>query len=290
MRKRPAVDRVHLTHRRLAAALLCLAALAPTVAWAGPPFFTDDPEPVELHHGEFYVASQYAKNADGYAATAPHLELNYGPLRDMQLHAIFPMGLVRGTGGPTNYGVGDTELGVKYRFLHETDTTPQVGTFPLVLIPTGNKDKGLGSGETAVFLPIWLQKSFGKWLTYGGAGYWINPGAGNSNFLQAGWLVQREVVKALSLGAELFYQTKRTDAGESRLAFNVGAIINLTEDYHVLLSVGRDLEGDDAKNTLAAYAAFQWTFGGHEAEGAPGKATDEGKAHSVNKPRDGEKG
>ena len=28
-------------------------------AWAGPPFFTDDPEPADYKHGEFYVASQY---------------------------------------------------------------------------------------------------------------------------------------------------------------------------------------------------------------------------------------
>ncbi len=243
------------------AALSTLTALGPTAAWAGPPFFTDDPEPAEYKHGEFYVAMQLANTAEGYVTTAPHLEFNYGALPDVHLHVIVPMALAHASGGPTNYGIGDIELGVKYRFIHETETIPQVGTFPLVTLPTGDKDKGLGSGEVPIFLPIWLQKSFGPWTTYGGAGYWINPGAGNTNYLQGGWLVQRAIVGALTVGGELFYQTKRTDDGSSRFAFNVGAIVNLTENYHVLLSAGRDISGD---NTFASYAAFQWTFGPHE--------------------------
>jgi hypothetical protein len=32
---------------------------------AGPPFATDDPEPVACGHWEFYVASQRSKTADG---------------------------------------------------------------------------------------------------------------------------------------------------------------------------------------------------------------------------------
>jgi hypothetical protein len=42
-------------------------------------------------------------------------------------------------GGPTTYGPGDTELGVKYRFVHESDTLPQVGAFPLMELPTANE-------------------------------------------------------------------------------------------------------------------------------------------------------
>jgi hypothetical protein len=35
-----------------------VAALLPGPASAGPPYTTDDPEPVELHHWEVYLASQ----------------------------------------------------------------------------------------------------------------------------------------------------------------------------------------------------------------------------------------
>ena len=53
---------------------------------------------------------------------------------------------------------------------------PMVGIFPLVEIPTGNSDKGLGNGHTQVFIPLWLQKHWGDFQTYGGGGYWMNNG------------------------------------------------------------------------------------------------------------------
>ena len=68
----------------------------------------------------------------------------------------------------------------------------------------------------AAFIPIWLQKDFGDWTTYGGGGYWINPGPGNRNYWFAGWLLQRQVTKQLALGAEVFHQTASM-AGRRRL-------------------------------------------------------------------------
>lgn len=65
------------------------------------------------------------------------------------------MALVHNVAGPANYGIGDIKLGVKYRFVHETDTVPQIGTFPLVTSSTGSSEKGLGSGQVDVLLPIW---------------------------------------------------------------------------------------------------------------------------------------
>jgi hypothetical protein len=57
---------------------------------AGPPFVTVDPEPVEFRHWEVYVASSQMKSADGWSGTAPHVEVNYGVVPDVQLHIIAP--------------------------------------------------------------------------------------------------------------------------------------------------------------------------------------------------------
>ncbi len=237
---------------------LLVTVFAGSAAWAGPPFVTDDPEPVEYQHGEFYIASQYANNKDGEEGTLPHFEFNYGPLPDLQLHLLIPLAFAHPAGGPTTYGLGDTEIGIKYRFIHETDTTPQVGVFPLVHIPTGDSDRGLGSGHAPVFLPVWVQKSRGPWTTYGGGGYWNNPGAGNRNFWQLGWLVQRDLSEFFTLGAEIFYFGKDTVDGRDRTGYNIGGILNLSEEDHILFSAGRDLAGD---NRFSAYLAYQWTFG-----------------------------
>lgn len=238
--------------------MLSLAAFASTSAWAGPPFVTDDPETVEYHHGEFYIASQYAGNKDGKEGTLPHFELNYGVAPDVQVHLLVPFAYVHPAGGPTAYGPGDSELGVKYRFVHESETLPQVGVFPIAHLPTGDPDRGLGGGHVPVFLPVWIQKSLGSWTTYGGGGYWFNPGSGNKSFWQSGWLAQREITKTVTLGAELFYLGKDTVEGRGRTGFNAGGIVNLSDDHHILFSAGRDLSGD---NRLSVYLGYQWTFG-----------------------------
>jgi hypothetical protein len=151
----------------------------PLTAMAGPPFLTDDPEPVDYQHWEFYVASMHTQTADGWSGTAPHIELNYGVITNVQLHLIAPLAYNVPNEGSAHFGYGDTELGVKFRFLQETEYLPEMGVFPLLEVPTGKESDGLGSGHLQAFLPLWLQKDFGDWTVYGGGGYGINPGAGN---------------------------------------------------------------------------------------------------------------
>ena len=233
-----------------------LAAVAMT--WAGPPFVTDDPEPVEYRHWEVYLGSQYEHSGDGAAGTLPHVEVNYGVIPNLQLHLITPVAFSAPSGAPRQSGYGDTELGAKYRFLEETDGTPQLGVFPLVELPTGDSTRGLGSGHTQVFLPLWLQKGFGAWTTYGGAGYWINPGGGNRNWWLTGWLIQKQVRPGLTVGAEIIHETAQSDFGESDTKLHVGVIWDLDETRHFLASIGPTIQG---LTGYQAYLAFQLTFG-----------------------------
>src|SRR5882724_11775416 len=89
---------------------LAILAFAPAMQ-AGPPFLTDDPEPVELHHWEIYLATIDSKTSDGWTGTAPHIELNYGAAPGLQLHLIAPMNYDAPKNGPSHIGYGDTELG-----------------------------------------------------------------------------------------------------------------------------------------------------------------------------------
>lgn len=226
---------------------------------AGPPFITDDPEPVDYEHWEFYVASQFRRDTDGKSFAAPSFELNYGAAPDLQLHIIAPFVGDDPHGASSHYGYGDTELGFKYRFLHETESLPQIGVFPLLEVPTGDPDRGLGSGHVQLFLPVWIQKSWDedKWTTYGGGGWQLNPGEDNRDFWRFGWELQRKLSERLTLGGELYYITKETSDGDASLGFNLGAIIDLTENHHILFSAGRDFIGP---NHFSAYLAYQLTF------------------------------
>jgi len=233
------------------------------IAHAGPPFITDDPEPVEYRHWEFMLATQQFHNADGWSGTSPHLELNYGVIPDVQLHVIAPIGYNKAPGEPAHFGYADTELGVKYRFVHETDILPQIGFFPLVELPTGNHAEDLGNGKTQLFLPIWMQKKFGDWTTYGGGGYWFNPGEGNHDYWFAGWEVQRKITESFTAGMEIQFRTPDTVDGHSSTALNAGGIWDLSENYHILFSAGHTVQGP---SEFQGYLAFQITWGPKEAK------------------------
>ncbi len=229
-----------------------------TKVFAGPPFVTDDPEPVDYRHGEFYLASQHVAAHDGWSGTAPHFEVNYGVVPDVQLHLIVPLAYDAPSGSRTHYGYGDTELGVKYRFVQESDRVPQVAVFPLLSLPSGSEADGLGSGQVRAFLPVWLQKSLGEWTVYGGGGYGINPGTGNEDWGLGGVVLQRHVTDNVVIGTEVYHRTPTETDGRSDTAFNVGTLIDLTEQHHLLVSAGRSIDGP---TDFQVSFAYQFTFG-----------------------------
>src|ERR1035441_8329121 len=92
--------------RRLSvvAALTILALTLTGKVHAGPPFVTDDPEPVDYQHWEFYIASAHTKLGGDWSGTAPHIELNYGVVPNVQLHLIAPLAYDVPPDGKSHYG------------------------------------------------------------------------------------------------------------------------------------------------------------------------------------------
>jgi len=238
-----------------------ISVLAPGVALAGPPFLTDDPAPVDYKHSEFYVFSTYDKAKDGKDIAAPAFEYNYGAFPETQLHIVVPFVKSAPNGAASEYGIGDVEIGVKYRFVQETDTTPQIGIFPMAELPTGDSDKGLGNGKTWWRLPVWIQKSWGEWTTYGGGGYVINHANGQKDYPFGGWLLQKDFGENWTLGGEVFARGKDTVDGQATTIVNVGGLYKFTPDFNLLFSVGRDVSGE--RHTVA-YLGLWWAFGGEE--------------------------
>jgi hypothetical protein len=244
-------------------ACACGACLSAAFA-GGPPYTTDDPVPVDYRHWELYLASQHAHGRFGQTGTAPHVEVNYGLAPDVQLHVIAPFSYAKFRTRTIRYGLGDVEIGAKYRFVQETEGRPQIGVFPHVELPTGSSPRGLGGGRAQIFLPVWLQKSWGSWTTYGGGGYTFNPGPGRLNYWTVGWEVQRDLSKAVTLGAEIFASTPSAAGERSRTSFNLGTVLTLGPRQFILFSAGRDIRGP---SDLTLYVAYQMVLGPRENKG-----------------------
>ena len=239
-------------------------------AQAGPPFQTDDPEPVPYQHFEFYNVSLGTAIRGDTQGEAPAWEYNYGIIPNGQAHIIAPLTFDTQAG---SYGYSDTELGFKYRLVDEdkNDWRPMLGVYPLVELPTGDVTRGLGAGYVRAYFPLWIQKNFGEWTTYGGGGYWINHGDGTADrdYWFVGWLLQRQVTKQLAIGGEIFHQTSTVAFGATNpiytqptTGFNVGAIYDFDDDHHLLVSVGAGLQNASTTNEFSWYVAYQITGAG----------------------------
>ncbi len=255
--------------RALAGMMVCvgcgvgLLTLASLPSFAGPPFQTDDPDPVAFRHFEMYAfATSDGTSAGGTTLGAPCYEMNYGVAPDVQLHVILPLvASFAPNGGPVTYGYGDTELGVKYRLVKETKHVPEVGVFPFVELPSGNASRGLGVGSTWYRLPIFAQKSWGPWTSYGGGGAVLVSQAGYKNFPFAGWLVQRQMNKKWMMGVELFGHgaegASATSTRSSTMA-DLGGSYEFREGFDLLFAAGRSVAGQAETYT---YCALYWTWG-----------------------------
>ena len=67
-----------------------LTALWPGFATAGPPFRTDDPEPVEYQNYEYYILTTGTHISGDTSGVGPAWEFNYGLIPNVQIHIIAP--------------------------------------------------------------------------------------------------------------------------------------------------------------------------------------------------------
>lgn len=256
-------------------AIVCLIITA-TAAKAGPPFQTDDPEPVDLRHYEFYVFG----NADGTGVemdtAGPALEFNWGILPNTQFHIVIPAAAIMPSNnvnylpagaGPAAFGLGDIEIGVKYRWISETKYRPMIGTFTMIEVPTGNYNLGLGIGKPWYKLPVWVQKSFGPWTTYGGIGEEIVPQTDYKNFTYGGWLIQRDIGKKWTLGTEIFSHGAEGAAAPQIRATTLvdfgGYYYFKNPGFQLLFCYGHEVAGQPE---TYAYLGLYWTWGNSKEE------------------------
>jgi hypothetical protein len=242
--------------RALVLLVAITACFGASAALAGPPFVTDDPEPVDPHHWEINTGVTYQNSGSGeVSGSAPFAEFNYGVVPNVQVTLGLPLDYTF-TSGSHHSSYGGTEIGVKYRFVQETDNRPQIAFVPSVDIPSE------AGGHVVTFLPLWLQKSSGPWTLYGGGGLNINPGPGNRDYTFFGGVLTRDVSPATTVGAELYYQGADTVDGTGTTGATLGVTSQIGAHHALLFSVGRSLNG--ASTAFSGYLAYRFILGPEE--------------------------
>jgi Putative MetA-pathway of phenol degradation len=228
--------------------------LAVDFSQAGPPFVTDDPEPPPPGGWEINIPFILQRTPGKTEMDTPLFDLNYG-LPDIQLKLEFPIEIVNEDSNGTKTGAGDSLIGVKWRFFNNERSQVQFGIYPQLLLPTGDRGRGLGDGGSAFVFPLLAQRNWEKWTLYGNVGYWWQTGAETRDYVYVGAVIEREISERLTLGAELFGNSPKERGGRSELAFNVGGTWRLNQHLNLLFSGGRDIVGD---TTAMAYIGLQF--------------------------------
>jgi len=242
--------------------------------WAqGPPYQTDDPVPVDYKHYEFYIFGSADGTPVEMDSTGPAFEFNWGAIPRVQLHAILPWGVVAPLNhavyapageGPDAKGLTDMELGAKIAYIKESKYFPQIGSFTMFEMPTGNYDSGLGVGKVWYRLPLWAQKNIGPWLLDGGAGETVVPQKDYHDFPYGGFLLKYTFPgDRLEFGGEVFAHGAE---GLATAQTQASTLIDLGGYYHFkhnpneqfLFCYGHSVAGQTENY---AYVGMYWTWG-----------------------------
>jgi hypothetical protein len=242
--------------RRSKSALFAVLSLLPLACSAGPPYVSDDPEPTDHGHYEIYFFAQGSGAQTGREGETG-IDFNYGGGDNLQLTAVLPLAFDDPAQGRSASGVGNIELAAKYRFLHKDDIGWDVAVFPRVFVPSASR--GVGDQHLGVLLPIWLQREFDGWTTFGGGGCELHRGGNARDFCLAGWAVTREVTKGLTLGAELVRQGADTRDGHASTRLGLGATYDFSERWHLLAAAGPGLELPAETGRYAWYVSLLFT-------------------------------
>lgn len=238
-------------HRGMAGlAVACVIAMTGAPAQAGPPYVTDDPQPTDLGHWEVYAFTQ-AVRTPGLTEGAQGLDLNYGPIRDVQLTATLPVEFSR-EDGRTRHAFGDVEVAAKIRVLHQDAFGADVAVFPRLVLPTAR-----GPGKVGILLPVWAQRDIGDWSLFGGGGYTVNPGPDARNFWQGGVALTRQVTPRLNLGLEIYHRGPDARDSAAFTGMNVGVDYQVAPHWSLIGAAGPGLQNTREGGRFAAYVALK---------------------------------
>src|SRR6476660_5757249 len=89
---------------------------AKSYAQGGPPMITDDTGTVPKGHFEINTAFTMEFGRDGRLWGTPLVDFNYGTSKNTQLKVEIPYYLLHNKGEPGVRGLGNTNIGVRWRF------------------------------------------------------------------------------------------------------------------------------------------------------------------------------
>jgi len=226
------------------------------LAQGGPPLITDDPDTPGPGYWEINLASILEKARPDRRLEAPLADINYGVGERIQLKFEIPWLNVRETGEAVHTGLGNSNSGVKWRFLGEEGQRIAWAIYPQVEVNTGRvmAENGLVNDGSRFLLPTELTIEISR--------VEINGEVGRS-FVQKGddgWIFGLATEIEFDRGLELVGELSGEQSGTSPadLIVNAGFRKRMTRQLVLLTAAGSGVRGPTAERPqLRLYMGLQ---------------------------------
>lgn len=195
--------------------------LFPAIALAqgGPPFRSDDPDTPGNRHWEINLGFIGERSRFQGAYSTPDIDINYGLGNRIQLKYEVPLAIqeMRGDSGHVAAGLGDSLLGVKYRFYQRRSKTQNeagereikygVSIYPQLVLsnPTRSVAREIVEPGPQFLLPLEASAKLGWVRVSGELGYWFSSKDVPNSWIR-GVVVGHEFEKDTELYLELYDQ------------------------------------------------------------------------------------
>jgi len=246
--------------RNLALTVLICGHAGQALAQGGPPLLTDDPGTPGNRNWEINISFTHFRSPEERGIEAPLLDINYGLGDRIQLKYEVAYLFDSDGGAPYRSAVGNSLIGVKWRFFEKSDEKGwNISTYPQLEVnnPFNSEAHGLVDRGPRFLLPVEITKVFGPVEVNFEGGYWFSQDASNERIL--GLAFGHQFTKRLEGLAEIYDDVALGGTARSttldiggRYEFHKGLLINFM--------AGRRIIGSGAVNgqpTLIAYVGLQ---------------------------------
>jgi len=210
------------------AAFTLFPALA--LAQGGPPFRSDDPDTPGNRHWEINFGFIGERSPFGGSYETPNIDINYGLGNRIQLKYEVPLSIqeTRGDSGRVAAGLGNSLLGMKYRFYQRRSKTENqqgereikygVSIYPQLVLsnPTRSVAREIVEPGPQFLLPLEASARLGWMRISGEVGYWFSSKDVPNSWIR-GVVVGHEFEKDTELYVELYDQDDVRSASAQKL-------------------------------------------------------------------------
>lgn len=210
-------------------------------AQGGPPYYTNDPGTPGNHNWEINLGYMPFLYTNQSITHTPDVDINFGLGDRIQLTFENAWLRVQAPSGTPKYGLGQDQLGVKWRFYDNEESGFAISVFPQLSVnnPNSSVARGITPRSASLILPLEFSKKLGPIDLNWEAGYnYVRTGA--SGWL-AGVVVGHALTENLELDAE-FYGLGTFHPSSGQQTLGVGARYKIHPPFILLLMAGRSAE------------------------------------------------